>query len=134
MPAPVKNLVVVVDDDPAILRSLDRLLLQFGYRSLLFSSAEAFATHRDFEAVLCIILDINLGDGSGIEQRQRLRNENVDVPVIYITGNDNPSVREAALRSGCLAYFTKPFSAELLKTLLEEASAPVVRKNRLAAS
>ena len=133
MSAPDKDLVVVVDDDPAILRSLDRLLRQFGYRSLLFSSAEAFAEHRDFKSVLCVILDINLGDGSGIEQRQRLRNENVEVPVIYVTGNDNRSVREAALRSGCLTYLTKPFSAELLRDLLEKASGPIPRKSRLGA-
>ena len=45
---PEKNVVFVVDDDPAMLRSLARLLRQFGYDSLLFPSAEAFTNHNDF--------------------------------------------------------------------------------------
>jgi hypothetical protein len=49
-----RNLVFVVDDDPAILRSVARLLRQFGYASLLFPSAEAFANHSDFGNALCV--------------------------------------------------------------------------------
>jgi FixJ family two-component response regulator len=117
------NLVLVVDDDPAMLRSIARLLRQFGYESLLFGSAEAFANHGQFDGVLCVLLDIDLGDGSGIGLRHRLNAANVSVPVIYITGNEDPVVREAALQSGCLAYLTKPFSAKSLIEPLQRAAA-----------
>jgi FixJ family two-component response regulator len=120
---PNRNVVLVVDDDPGMLRSLARLLRQFGYASSLFPSAEAFANHSDFGNALCVLLDINLGDGSGIEVRHRLKAANISVPVIYMTGNDNPAVRTAAHQSGCLAYLTKPFSAKSLKDLLQKASA-----------
>ena len=93
------------------------------YASLLFSSAEAFANHSDFEEAVCVLLDINLGDASGIELRLRLKAAGSSVPVIYMTGNDSPAVRTAALRSGCLAYLTKPFSAKSLREPLERASA-----------
>ena len=106
-----------------MLRSIARLLRQFGYTSVLFPSAAAFASHPDFGNAACILLDINLGDGSGIDLRHRLKAANVSVPVIYMTGNDNPSVREAALQSGCLAYLTKPFSAKSLIETLGRASA-----------
>jgi FixJ family two-component response regulator len=100
------------------------MLRQFGYASLLFPSAEAFANHRDFEKALCVILDINLNDGSsGIELKVRLKDAGNSVPVIYMTGNDTPAVRMAALQSGCLAYLTKPFSAKSLIEPLEKASA-----------
>jgi len=67
---------------------------------VLLLSAEAF-------------LDINLNDGlSGIELRHRLKAAGISVPVIYMTGNDNPAVRVAALQSGCVAYLTNPFSAK----------------------
>ncbi len=98
---------------------MKRLLRQHGYDTLLFPSAEAFRTHNDFEKAVCIILDINLNDGSGIELRHRLKAAGIPVPVIYITANDNPAVRVAALQSGCLAYLTKPFSA---KSLIEPIS------------
>ena len=120
---PHRNVVLVVDDDPAMLRSVARLLRRFGYASLLFPSAEAFANHRDFENAVCAVLDINLGDGSGIELRDRLKAAGNSVPVIYMTGNDTPAVREAALQSGCLAYLTKPFSSQSLIEPLERASA-----------
>ena len=99
-----------------MLRSVARLLRQFGYASLLFSSAEAFANHS-------VLLDVNLGDVSGIELRLRLKAAGSSVPVIYMTGNDSPAVRTAALQSGCLAYLTKPFSAKSLREPLERASA-----------
>jgi FixJ family two-component response regulator len=121
-----RNLVLVADDDPAMLRSVARLLRQFGYASLLFSSAEAFTTHSDFEHVACVLFDINLGDGSGIELRQRLTAANISVPVIFMTGNDSPANRTAALQSGCLAYLIKPFSAQSLIDPLKRASVSAI--------
>jgi FixJ family two-component response regulator len=118
-----RNLVLVVDDDASMLTSVARLLRQLGYASLLFPSAEAFANHGEFDKAVCVLLDIDLGDGSGIELRHRLRAANISVPVIYMTGKDNPAVRKAALQSGCLAYLTKPFSASSLIGPLERASA-----------
>ena len=123
MAGPDRNVVLVVDDDDSMLKSVARLLRQLGYASLLFSSAEAFANHSDFEEAVCVLLDINLGDASGIELRLRLKAAGSSVPVIYMTGNDSPAVRTAALRSGCLAYLTKPFSAKSLREPLERASA-----------
>jgi len=120
---PRRNLVVVVDDDPAILNAVKRLLQQHGYGSLLFQSAEAFNNHTDFDQVACVIFDINLKDGSGIELRRQLKAAGISVPVIYISGNDNPAVRLAAIESGCLAYLAKPFTAKSLIEPLEKASA-----------
>jgi FixJ family two-component response regulator len=118
---PNQNLVFVVDDDASMLKSVARLLRQLGYDSLLFRSAEAFANHGDFESAVCVLLDINLGDVSGIELRHRLIAASISVPVIYMTGNDNPATREAAHQSGCLAYLIKPFSAASLAEKLQRA-------------
>jgi FixJ family two-component response regulator len=121
-----RNIVFVVDDDPGTLRGLRRLLREYGYDSVLFPSAEAFQNHDDFEAAVCIILDINLNNESGIELRHRLKAAGISVPVIYITANDNPAIRMAALESGCIAYLTKPFLARSLIEPLEKVCAGVV--------
>lgn len=113
----------VVDDDLAMLRGVARVLKQHGYDTVLFSSAEAFSGHDDYENVACIVLDINLKDGSGIELRHGLKAAGIYVPVIYMTANDNPVVRAAAVQSGCLAYLAKPFSANSLIEPLKRASA-----------
>jgi FixJ family two-component response regulator len=109
-----RNLVLVVDDDSGILKGLERLLRAHAYVPILFSSAEAFKNHTDFEKAACVILDINLNDGSGIELRHRLKAAGIRVPVIYMTGNEDPAIRKAALDSGCIAFLTKPFSGQEL--------------------
>ena len=119
---PNRNLVLVVDDDPGMLKGIRRLLRQHAYEPILFSSAEDFRNHTDFDTAVCVILDINLNDGSGIELRHCLTSANISVPVIYMTGNEDPAVREAALQSGCLAYLTKPFSAKSLIEPLHKAA------------
>lgn len=121
-----RSIVFVVDDDPGTLKGVKRLLREYGYDSVLFSSAEAFQNHDNFETAVCVILDINLNDESGIELRHRLKAAGISVPVIYITANDDPAIRMAALESGCIAYLRKPFSARSLIEPLERASAGMV--------
>ena len=113
----------MVDDDPGMLRGVYRLLREYGYESVLFPSAEALQNYGDFEEAFCVILDINLQNESGIELRHRLKAAGISVPVIYVTGNDNPDTRMAALESGCIAYLIKPFSAKSLIEPIERASA-----------
>jgi FixJ family two-component response regulator len=122
-----RNLVLVIDDDEGMLKGVQRLLRQHAYEPILFSSLEAFQHHTDqnltnFEKVVCLILDINLKDGSGIELRYRLKADGVSVPVIYMTGNEDPAVRRAALDSGCVAFLTKPFSSQELIERLKKAA------------
>ena len=77
---PNRNLVLVVDDDPGMLKCVKRLLQQHAYEPILFSSARAFKSHTDFEKAACVIFDINLNDGSGIELRQDLRPQGFPCP------------------------------------------------------
>ena len=120
-----RNVVLVVDDDPGMLKGVQRLLRLHEYNPVLFSSAEDFRKHADVEKAVCVILDINLNDGSGIELRHRLKADGHSVPVIYMTASDNPAVRRAALNSGCIAFLTKPFSTHSLIEPLKKASAGI---------
>jgi FixJ family two-component response regulator len=118
-----RNAVLVVDDDPGMLEGLQRLLWLHAYEPILFSSAEDFKNHTDFEKVVCVILDINLNDGSGIELGHHLQAAGLFVPIIYMTGEQNPAVRKAALDTGCIAFLTKPFSTQALIEPLNKAAA-----------
>lgn len=119
---PKRGLVFVVDDDPSMLRSVQRLLREHGYDSLLFSTAEDFQRHGDFDDAVCVILDVDLNDASGIDVSHRLTAAGISLPVIFITGKDSPATRMAAMASGCLAYLTKPFSAGSLIGPIERVS------------
>jgi FixJ family two-component response regulator len=118
-----RNIVLVVDDDPGMLKCIQRLLRQHAYEPIMFSSAQSFKSHTDFDKAICVILDINLNDGPGIDLRHHLKAEGHTVPVIYMTASDNPAVRAAALNSGCIAFLTKPFSTQELIEPLNNASA-----------
>jgi FixJ family two-component response regulator len=117
-----RNVVFVVDDDLGTLKGLKRLLRGHGYDSIVFSSAEEFRNHDDFESACCVVLDIDLNNESGIELRHRLRAAGISLPVIYITANDSPAIRLAAIESGCIAYLTKPFRAKSLIEPIEKAA------------
>jgi len=119
---PNRKSVIVVDDDPAMLRGVSRLLRQHGFTVALFDSIESFEDRADLDAAFCMVLDINLKDGSGIELRQRLNVRAASLPVIFITGNDSETTRAAALKSGCAAYLTKPFTAQSLIDPIRRAS------------
>ena len=104
---------------------IKRLLRVHGFHSTLFESANALLTYGDFDKAVCFILDINLNGESGIELYRRLADSGVSLPVIYITGNDSPANRSAALESGCIAYLTKPFAAQSLIEPIERVRAAV---------
>jgi FixJ family two-component response regulator len=106
--------VFVVDDDASVLRSIKRLLVRHGFDAKVFDSGMALLGQDDFDEAFCIILDINLNDQSGIDLRTKLAAQGVAAPVIFITGDDTPTKRSAAMRSGCIAYLTKPFPAQSL--------------------
>jgi FixJ family two-component response regulator len=125
-----RTLVAVVDDDPHMRRSLARLLHVLGYEALLFRSAEEAIAHRgQFNEAFCALLDINLSGMSGIELKRCLDAEGVTVPVIYMTGNEAPAVREAAMRSRCVAFLTKPFSTAALSDALQAAGGATLRRH-----
>ena len=108
-----------------MLKGMRRLLKQHGFDAVPFETAKALKDHGDFDGAFCIVLDINLSDGSGIELRHQLTESGVALPVIYITGNDSHATRMAAMASGCLAYLTKPFTAQSLIEPIERAAALV---------
>ena len=118
-----RNVVFVVDDDLGMLKGLKRLLRHHGYDSVVFSSAEEFQKHDDFESACCVVLDINLNNESGIELRHRLKAAGISLPAIYVTANDSLAVHMAAIESGCIAYLTKPFQAKSLIEPIEKVTA-----------
>jgi FixJ family two-component response regulator len=120
---PHRKTVFVVDDDPSMLKGMRRLLKQHGYDTIPFETAKALRDYDDFGQAFCIVLDVNLSDGSGIDLRHHLADSGIELPVIYITGNDSHATRMAAVASGCLAYLTKPFTARSLIEPIERAAA-----------
>ena len=100
---------MVVDNDAGVLAAIERLLRARAYKPILFSSAEAFRNHTDFGGALCVILDIDLGDGSGIELRPGLNAAGVSVLVIYMIGNDSWADSNATKNRYWMFYYGVTF-------------------------
>jgi FixJ family two-component response regulator len=110
-PPPV---VCVVDDDASLLRALRRLLRAGGFHVEAFASAEAFLEWGHRERADCLVLDVRLDGMSGVELQERLVAAGSKVPVVFMTGHDDPRARERARRAGAVGYLRKPFDDESL--------------------
>jgi len=108
------QVIAVIDDDVDILHSLELILSLCGYHSKLFASAEEFFSAVPTLEVACLIVDIQLGDISGVELVRALYAQGCEVPVIFITGSRDELHRRQAIELGCAAFLLKPFSAERL--------------------
>jgi FixJ family two-component response regulator len=91
-----------------------RLLSAFGYDTCSFDSAAAFLSVAATSEAKCLVVDIHLGDISGVELARKLVDAGFRFPVIFMTAVDNEAIRSQAEQLGCLAYLRKPFSADLL--------------------
>ena len=117
-----RKLVVVVDDDGTMLKSLERLLNASGFDTEVFPSAEAFLARSAAREAACLVLDIHLGGMSGIELRRRLAESGSAVPVIFMTAFDDERTHDEAAEAGCVACLRKPFPARQLIGAIETAA------------
>ena len=113
--------VIVVDDDPGFLSSVVRLLSVHGFQVRTFNSAEALLDSDAARAATAVLLDIHLGDISGIELQRRLAAAGSSCPVIFMTAIDDDAARKEAMKAGCIAYLKKPFAPQLLLDALGKA-------------
>ncbi|WP_228748189.1 response regulator [Bradyrhizobium sp. BR 10289] len=98
---------------------MKRLLREHGYDATLFDSAGTLLQHQNYDQALCIVLDIDLAGQSGIDLRRQLAAKGIEVPVIFVTGNNSEDCRSAAMTSGCAAYLNKPFNPSSLIASVE---------------
>jgi FixJ family two-component response regulator len=104
IPAP---LICVVDDDPSIRASLSNLIRAGRYRTSLFDSAEALLGSRDKHEMRCLVSDVKLPGQSGFDLQRLLAEQNVRVPIIFLTALPD-DVRSTALAQGAFAALRKP--------------------------
>jgi FixJ family two-component response regulator len=113
--------IAVIDDDLGILVSLELVLSSCGYHAALFASAEEFLNAASTLEASCLIVDIQLGDISGVELVRTLYSQGCELPVIFITGSRDELHQRQAMELGCAAFLLKPFSAERLIETVRKA-------------
>jgi len=103
--------IAIVDDDPAMRQAVGRLCGAAALPNRCFSSAEELLSSDALHDASFLIIDIQLPGLSGFELHEHLLKRGIQLPVVFITGQDQPINREKARMAGAVAYLTKPFAA-----------------------
>jgi len=113
--------VFIVDDDPSIRRSLERLVRADGYRVQTFVSAREFLERADMKKPDCLVVDVRMPGQSGLDLQQVLETAGSTIPIIFITGHADGPLAEQALRAGAVELLAKPFDGEVLLDAVRRA-------------
>ncbi len=110
-----------MDDDESVRESLPDLLKEFGFRVLTFSSADEFLVSDSVDRTMCLVLDMAMPGMSGLDLQRELKRRGYKIPIIFITGQKDESIRVRVLEQGAVDMLFKPFSDIELRDALSKA-------------
>lgn len=116
--------VFVIDDDPSIRNGVRSLIGSVGLRVLTFGSALDFLRSTRPDAPACLVLDVRLPDLSGLDLQRELRESDIQIPIIFITGHGDIPMTVEAMKAGAVEFLTKPFRGQ---NLLEAVQGAIAR-------
>jgi FixJ family two-component response regulator len=117
------KLIAIIDDDEAMQDSLRDLMEAAGLVARCFGSAEEFLKSDLHRKAGCLIVDIRMPRMSGLELQANLREEECNIPIIFITAHGDARMRIQAMRRGAVEFFAKPFDHQLLLKRVRSALA-----------
>jgi two-component system, LuxR family, response regulator FixJ len=126
---PAERTVHVVDDDPAIRRSLEQLLEAAGFKVVSYDTPLAFLDAAFDLVPGCVLLDIRMPGMDGLELQALLQEGNVPMPVVIMTGQGDIQSAVRAMKAGAVDFLEKPYSDESLINAIESALAGADRAN-----
>src|SRR5262249_28874325 len=112
----------LVDDDPAVLRSITRLLKAAGYKTKSFLSPQKFLSAHDPSVPGCAIIDLVMSEIDGLNVQQALIKAGSETPIIFLTGKVDVSSSGQAMKAGAGRFLTKPVKREALFSALLHAA------------
>lgn len=119
--------IFVVDDEPAVRKSLTRLVTSAGYAMEAFASAADFLARKPFGGPCCVVVDVIMLGLTGLDLQQALARSGRRMPIILMSGHDI-EMRETAMKRGAVDFLSKPFDVESLLEAIERALMTDVKK------
>jgi FixJ family two-component response regulator len=108
------SLISIVDDDVSLRESLPDLLKELGFAVHTFSSGEEFLASDSVLETNCLILDIAMPGMSGPDVQRELKLRGQRIPIVFVTGQGDASVRHRLIEQGAVECLFKPFTEEAL--------------------
>jgi FixJ family two-component response regulator len=106
--------VFVVDDNLGVRKSLRALLESAGLAVETYASGEEFLAAYEPERPGCLVLDVRLRHGNGLDVQDELRRRKTTLPIIVLTGHGNVPTSVRALKAGAVDFLQKPAAPKLL--------------------
>lgn len=113
--------IAILDDDAHVRKALLRLLETLQYKASAYASAGEFLHTLDSNEPECMVVDMQMPAMTGLELLSHLRQIGRDIPIIIMTGFDQPNLREICLDAGASAYLLKPIDKHALVAAVDEA-------------
>jgi FixJ family two-component response regulator len=110
--------IAVVDDDPAVLKALSRLLRSHAFRARTYGSGQEFLSALPAGLPDCLIVDLQMPEMNGLELQQHLASNGIKIPTILITAYDDVALRDQA---GLVASLRKPLQEKALFDAIDKA-------------
>lgn len=127
-PKPEPATVFIVDDEPAVRKSLVRLVRAAGYEVQAFASAREFLDRSNRDTLGCIVLDVTMPETTGLELQEVLTGTRSVLPIIFLTGYADVPKAVRALKGGAVDFLSKPVQNHDLLDVIDRA----IRTNRAA--
>jgi CheY-like chemotaxis protein len=113
--------VLVVDDDPVVGKSFDRVLSGKGYAVITASNAQEALNKLDAEDYDVVFTDIKMPGMSGLEMAERVKERRPWLPVVIVTGYGSPDNEARAEAAGVSGFLRKPLSPEMIEGSAQKA-------------
>jgi FixJ family two-component response regulator len=123
----VATLVLVVDDDPSVRKSLTRLLASAGYAVEAFASAREFLARERHAGPCCLVLDVRMPGLSGLDLQEALAAAGRRMSIVFVTGHADVPMSVKAMKGGAVDLLTKPVDAKDLLKAIQRAVAKDVQ-------
>lgn len=118
---PTLPTVFIVDDEPAVLKSLSRLMRSARLAASTFSSPQEFLDRHDPQVPGCLILDVAMPGLDGLQLQQALIAKGSEIPIIFLTGRGDIPMSVRAMKRGAVDFLTKPVDDEDLLEAIRDA-------------
>jgi len=113
--------VFAVDDDPLVLRALERTLRWHTIPVEGFTSPSSFLQRLPYDGLACLLLDLQMPGLTGLEVQNAISRRGMSMPVVFLSAwGDVPSTARA-MREGAIDFLVKPVEEEALLEALERA-------------
>ena len=116
-----RHRIAVVDDDNSVRKALRRLLRSADLDTETYGSGSEFLKTLQASVPDCVVLDLQMPEMSGLELQHHLRSRGLSLPVVIVTGHDEPGMQTRCLEAGANAYLRKPIDSKALMEAINHA-------------